>query len=221
MCFSAEASFGASGVILAAGVVSIAKARKRSQVPFAAIPLIFSVQQAIEGLLWVALSNSEYAQWRSPATYFFLFFAQIIWPLWVPFSLLLLESHTQRKRILRGFLCVGALISAYFAYRLVFWGAQAHIVSHHITYENDFPFYWVILSGVFYVAATLLPPFVSQTRKMAVFGSSLTASFIVTILFYYQFLTSVWCFFAALMSVVIIFVVRELPAAATVRLPKS
>lgn len=80
MCFSAEASFAASAAICAVGTLSVARAKNARQLPFAAIPLIFSLQQAIEGVLWIALSNPEYSAWQSKAMYAFLFFAQVFWP---------------------------------------------------------------------------------------------------------------------------------------------
>jgi len=55
MCFSAPASFLAGTALLAVGAVTVSKASARAEVPFAAIPVLFGVQQLIEGALWVAL----------------------------------------------------------------------------------------------------------------------------------------------------------------------
>ncbi len=219
MCFSAEASFAASAAICAIGTLSVAKAKQARQLPFAGIPLIFSVQQAIEGLLWIALRNPEYAAWQSKATYSFLFFAQLFWPFWVPLATLLLETDPRRARILKGFLGLGILVSLYFAYRQIFHAAHARIDLHHITYDLDFPYHWVILAGTVYVIVTLAPPLISSVRRMAVFGVAMVFSFAISLLFYFNFVTSVWCFFAALVSVIIFYIVRELPPRAAVRLP--
>ena len=45
MCFSATASFITGGVLSAVGVVTIKKAEKKSEIPFASIPLLFGIQQ--------------------------------------------------------------------------------------------------------------------------------------------------------------------------------
>ena len=81
MCFSAGASFAAGAVLSIIGVGSIRKAQSPSQVLFASIPLVFSVQQVSEGVLWLALQNSKFESLAPLATYLFLFFAQVLWPL--------------------------------------------------------------------------------------------------------------------------------------------
>ncbi len=52
MCFSAAASFSASAVCAAAGVMAIRRA-DRADLPLALIPMIFALHQAIEGLVWM------------------------------------------------------------------------------------------------------------------------------------------------------------------------
>ena len=84
MCFSASASFGAGVVLSVIGVASIKKAKSPTQIIFASIPLIFAVQQITEGFLWLSLTHSNFASLKQVTTYIFLFFAQIVWPIWVP-----------------------------------------------------------------------------------------------------------------------------------------
>ena len=91
MCFSASASFGAGIVLSVIGIASLKKVQHASQIPFAALPLIFAIQQFSEGILWLVLPNLEYLILRQVITYVFLFFAQIVWPVWVPFAILLLD----------------------------------------------------------------------------------------------------------------------------------
>ncbi len=57
MCFSANSSFG-TGIILAViSVASLKKVQYLNHVYFAAIPLIFCIQQITEGLLWLVLQT--------------------------------------------------------------------------------------------------------------------------------------------------------------------
>ena len=98
MCFSASASFGAGIVLSAIGIASIKKSETKPQLFFASIPLFFAVQQITEGFLWLALSKPDYALLRWPATYIFLFFAQVVWPFWVPFAILMLEKEQKQKK---------------------------------------------------------------------------------------------------------------------------
>jgi len=86
------------GVILSTiGVISLKQVKTASQIPFASIPLIFAAQQFTEGVLWLALPSSTNLILQTITTYIFLFFAQVLWPIWVPFSILKLEMD-KRKR---------------------------------------------------------------------------------------------------------------------------
>ena len=54
MCFSATASFVAGTGLAVLGVATLRAARRRPEIPFAAIPLIFGLQQMVEGALWLS-----------------------------------------------------------------------------------------------------------------------------------------------------------------------
>mgnify|MGYP000091041284 FL=1 len=57
MCFSATASFAASAVLGATGIATLAKTKDRKMLPLATIPLVFAIQQAIEGGLWLTIAD--------------------------------------------------------------------------------------------------------------------------------------------------------------------
>ena len=139
MCFSASASFGAGVVLTAIGVASIKKTGHPSQRLFASIPLIFGIQQIAEGVLWVTLPNSDYINTQKFFTYTFLFFAQIVWPLWVPIAVLLLEKNATRKIIQKILVVAGIMIGSYLAYCLLNFHVEAKILGRHITYLQDYP----------------------------------------------------------------------------------
>ena len=88
MCFSATASFTAGVVLTVIGIASIKKANYKSQLLFASIPFMFGVQQFAEGILWLTIPKSDYFVLQKMATYIYLFFAHILWPLWVPIAIL-------------------------------------------------------------------------------------------------------------------------------------
>ncbi len=98
MCFSAGASFTAGAVLTVIGVVSIRESHERQQIPFASIPLLFAIQQIFEGFVWLSFTNPDFAFTRWVSAYMFIFIAQVVWPFWVPFSILMLEhSFGYRK----------------------------------------------------------------------------------------------------------------------------
>lgn len=57
MCFSATASFAAGAGLLVVGAITLRQARRRAEMPFAAIPLLFGIQQLIEGALWLTFPD--------------------------------------------------------------------------------------------------------------------------------------------------------------------
>jgi len=204
MCFSANASFGASIVLGTIGVVTIRKVKEPMLIPFAVIPLLFAVQQASEGVLWLGLSNPSHASWRHFPVYIFLTFAQLIWPSWVPFSILLIEKDRNRKRLLTILLIMGLGISAYLLYCLFSYPVSAEIQFGHIHYKLNFPLAFAPISGVLYFIPTVISLFVSSVKKMPYLAIAILISFIATKIFFDDYLISVWCFFAAMLSLIVL-----------------
>jgi hypothetical protein len=203
MCFSATASFGAGIMLSGIGIASIKKADTSSKLFFACIPLIFGVQQITEGFIWLALSNPDFIPMKEPSTYLFLFFAQIVWPFWVPFSILKLEKDQRRKKIEKILMIVGAIVSIYLAYCLIFFKVEAKIIGMHISYFQDYPKDLSHYGGILYVLATIAPPFFSSVKKMWILGAAILISYIITTIFYTDYIVSVWCFFAAIISITV------------------
>jgi len=80
MCFSATASFGASGVIFVIGAASISRVTKPGQLMLASTPILFSLQQLSEGILWLSLSRPDAVPYQQIAMYIFVIFGQMVWP---------------------------------------------------------------------------------------------------------------------------------------------
>lgn len=213
MCFSAEASFISGAVLSIAGIVSVKKVKKTSELTFAAIPLFFAVQQITEGFLWLSLKHKIDDSWQQPMTYLFLLFAQVFWPTWVPLSILLIEKNIKRKKILRIILAMGILVSLCLAYRLLTQTIQAEIIHKHIFYNLYTPAAAVHVLALLYMTSIVLPPFVSSIKKMKFIAVILFISFVVTKIFFDYYLISVWCFFAALVSVAVFTIEHDLQEA--------
>ncbi|MEO8086787.1 MAG: DUF6629 family protein [Bacteroidota bacterium] len=211
MCFSATASFGASSILAVAGIASLKKAENKSQILFASIPIIFSIQQFTEGFVWLSLTHSDYNHWQNILINIFLSLAQVVWPIWVPLSILLLEKNTKRRKAMKIFLSLGILLAAFLAHRLLFYHATAEITPYHIHYALDFPYeqYTIILS-IFYFLTTIVPPFLSDAKRMTSLGLLNLTSFIITIVFFENYVVSVWCFFSALISWEVFLVMKNL-----------
>lgn len=203
MCFSATASFSAGVILAATGVATLNKVETPSQKAFAVIPLLFATQQFIEGFLWLSLTYTDFAEWHLSLTYLFLIFAQLVWPVWVPYSILKMEKEGKRKTVLKGFVWLGILVSFYLAYSLLTYPVNSGIVGYHISYKLSFPFALVAASGIIYFIPTVLSPFFSSVRWMPVLGMAIFGSYLFTKFYYQEHIISIWCFLAALLSTLI------------------
>ena len=212
MCFSAEASFGASIVLAVVGTIAVRKVDVRSQLPFAFIPFIFAFQQFSEGILWLSFHHEDLFFLRTISTYTFLIFAQIVWPTWVPISILLLEKEANRKKMLYITLGCGILLSSYLAYCYLFYDVKAEVSNHHIQYDLHFPHtaHYLWLTGLFYFIPTVISTIISSVPRMRILGLIILLSCLLTRMFTLNYFISIWCFFAAIISVMVAFIMSGL-----------
>lgn len=217
MCFSAGASFGASAILGTIGIVTLKKAKATNHVPFAAVPLLFGMQQVAEGALWIGLSSDNSESWKHFPVYIFLVFAQLVWPVWIPFSILRLENDRVRSTILKGILGMGSLISLYLMYCMIVYEVKAEMHSGHILYTINFPTAFAWISSVFYFIPTVAPLFVSSIKRIQLLGLGILASFVFTKIYFTEHLISVWCFFAAIISIAVLWIVSKLRNAVPLR----
>jgi len=193
MCFSAPASFIASGGLAVLGGASFVVAKKKNKI-LAAIPLMFAVQQFCEGIQWLYLNSGSTSQF---AGYSFLFFAFILWPVYVPWFVYVLDP--KRRKLLGWFVALGALVSAYFIFLL---STQVLEISKHISCVNysfsDFPYKEIVITA--YLVAILAPLLSSSKHILRWYGAAIFVLGLISWLFFSVTFTSVWCFFAAIVS---------------------
>jgi hypothetical protein len=99
MCFSATASFAAGIFLVTTGIFTLRNVRDRSSIAFASTPVLFGIQQLIEGAVWLSMVPGSLIP-QSVVTYGFVFFSHIFWPFFAPLSIWLIEKHPLRKKIL-------------------------------------------------------------------------------------------------------------------------
>ncbi len=201
MCFSATASFSAGIVLTVVGIATVKKTQSPNQKLFASIPFIFAAQQIVEGFLWLALPNPEYLFVQQGLTYAFLFVAQIMWPIWVPISILMLTPKVDRKLIQKILSGIGVFTGVALAFCLIFFEISAKIHGHHVLYNQSYPDSIRFIGVSFYLTATILPLFFSSVKNLWMLGVGILTSYIVSAIFFSRYLLSVWCFFAAIISV--------------------
>jgi heme A synthase len=202
MCFSATASFVTAALTGAAGIAAISRTEERRELPLAAIPLVFAVQQGVEGALWLTLPGEPNGVVCSALTHTFLFFALLFWPIIAPLAVLAIETDPWRRKLIMGCAAIGAGVALYLL--SVFLGSahQALLKDGHIVYRSLPPPDRSV--GIFYLLATGLGPALSTHRAINILSILVVVGSVVAWIAYWEALVSVWCFFAAASSVVIL-----------------
>ena len=208
MCFSAGGSFALSGVLVGAGAASSARSTPPARA-LALVPLLFAAQQAAEGIIWLTVDVPAHATLERAAVYTFLGLGLAVWPTLAPLSLRLMEPRRARHGALTKLLAMGVVVSLLAAGLLVRAEPGARITDHSITYEfgGGAGTLRQLLLLAFYVVPTVVPFFVSTARWAKAIGASLVVSVAIAAIIRHEALTSVWCFFAAIVSVLVVLAV--------------
>lgn len=216
MCFSATASFSAGVALLIVGTVTTRRARRRAELPFALIPVLFGVQQIVEGALWLTFPDKA-PLLNTVLTHVYSLFSHVLWPVYVPIAALLLEHTVWRRKVLAAIALAGAAVALYLLYFLVQLPIVSQVVGRHIVYVSPH-FYAVAVIGL-YVLGTCISMFVSSQWAVRLFGAAACVSFIAAYAFYATWFISVWCFFAAVMSGIVLLQFPRRPATRAAQLP--
>ncbi|VWC92030.1 hypothetical protein BCO18430_03316 [Burkholderia contaminans] len=199
MCFSATASLSAGTVLLTIGTVTLFMSRRPAERPFAAIPLLFALQQFVEGLVWLSFGGPAGLNFAAIQVY--SFFSHVLWPVYVPVAAWLMEPHGLRRRALSAFMAGGLGVSAYLLLSLMTNPIQAHPVGGHVDYHS--PHFYIATSVTLYLLSTTVSLLLSSHTSVKVFGVLALGSSFVSYLFYARWFISVWCFFAAVLSIAV------------------
>lgn len=181
------------------GVASVKKAERKAEIPFAMIPLLFGVQQIIEGMLWLSF-RFDTPLLNVTMTYAFTLFSHVLWPMFVPFSIGLVEIVAWRKKVISAFQITGIAVGLYLLYLIVKFPVTSE-VNGHMVYVS--PHFNKVPVMALYLAATCVSCFFSSHKIINIFGILALLLFMVAYWFYTVAFFSVWCFFAAILSVVI------------------
>jgi hypothetical protein len=210
MCFSATASFTAAAIVGSIGAVTLWKAARqpnRALLPIAAFPVLFASQQTVEGLLWLELARTAPSGCRPFLTHAFTAYAEVFWPVFAPLAAWLIEPVAWRRRLIGVCLLVGAALSTYLLWKMLGNPYTASAATGHIVYRNGV----VYPKGIEipYVLATTISLLLSSHRLIQLLAAVILGGFAVAWWSYHQSYISVWCFFAAVSSILVYLFVRQ------------
>ncbi|WP_236036185.1 DUF6629 family protein [Rhizorhabdus histidinilytica] len=201
MCFSATSSFVAAGVIGAIGVATLRHVREPRALLFASVPMLFALHQFSEGFVWLGLDGRIGKMALDHLAFLFMLYAQGILPLLMPAAVALMEPPGWRRGAILGLTVIGALVCVWDVYGLISLPSHVFVEHHSIAYRNQ-------LTGNFgisclYILATCGALLLSSHRVVRGYGVlNVIGLTIVQIVKEYAF-ASVWCFYAAILSVII------------------
>ncbi|MBA3957609.1 MAG: hypothetical protein H0X51_04330 [Parachlamydiaceae bacterium] len=212
MCFSATASFTTAIVLTVTGYFTLRTIKNRRQLMLALIPFLFAAQQSIEGIFWLTSSDpTEFEHTVATGKYFYLFFAFIVWPMWIPLSLLCMEENRRPFYWLTAFSVIGTLYSLTLIVLLFFiWPSQSisvAVVNQSIQY--DFPFSDKQALTLIYLIPTVVSPLFSTYKWIWILGIANAIGCYIALSIYANSFVSVWCFFAAWVSICLYFILRN------------
>lgn len=222
MCFSASVSYSAAALLVTAGVYAVQQAR-RLQPPYlmwALVPVLFGLQQAFEGRVWQQLDAGDTSA-AVPFALGFHFFSHFLWLWWFPLSCYLVEpGHAGRAGRIRRRIMGGCAGFGVFAGALVYsvmlfhpeWMTVA-VRGQSILYEFSVPWrssiHLPVTPAALYALTILVPLFISSHRLIKIFGGLVALSMMLASATYGYAYVSVWCLFAALLSLYLVFMIRH------------
>ncbi len=218
MCFSAGASFAAAGLLVPTGALSLHQAWRtdRRYTALCALPLLFGVQQLLEGLVWTSGAGGDPALTHGFSAAY-MFFAWLAWPVWVPFSVFFVEPAARKPFYLVAAV-LGGIIGAglYLPYFVHGEWLTVRFLDNAIVYGGVELFDFLVdrdLTYSAYLALVILPPLLSSRREVRIFGLLIALAFAITYFFFRFAYISVFCFLGALMSFYLLFMIHRLRAA--------
>ena len=212
MCFSATASFSAAIVMAGVGVATLKICRSPQERFLGVVPFLFALQQLSEAFVWLSIRHSEWYPYQQLFTLSFLFFAWVVWPILIPLAFYRLEPLPQRHKSMRMLIGLGILSASYAFFNMLLKDPKPTVATFHIIYEVK-PIYlhrvFFYPHQAFYTIATVLPMFLSSLKGVKLLALANFIALILCFMFFQYALPSTWCFFAAFISGLIYWIIRQ------------
>jgi len=214
MCFSETVSFSAAGILVAGGAFASWKAWKINTryLPVAFMPVMAGLQQFMEGHVWMGLNTNDPSMiWWSAMG--FIFFTWFMWPIWIPFSVYVLEPReSPRKKIFLAFTLVGAVmgIALYVPHLFNPDWVSVSINKDALAYEGTMFLDYLIprrLTYAIYLLLITVPPMLSHYLHVRLFGLTIIAIIAVDIAFLSYAYISFFCLLAGLGTLHLIYII--------------
>ena len=197
MCYSAEASFIASGALAGCSVAIARLPKERGSLPLSLVPAFFAAHQFAEGVVWMNQDGVVSDTTKSIAVVFYALIAYVLWPIYIPFTAFWLESDRRRRLIILICQGVGLWAGLTILVNIIRFPIGVTADCCNLAYQVRAP--EMLLAP--YLFAVSVPFLVSRQKSLMLFGigimlSCTTAAYLASMTAF----PSVWCFFAAILS---------------------
>lgn len=209
MCFSATVSFTSSAFLAANSVIGTyfaIQANKRF-LPMNMMAFFFAIQQFSEGMIWLGSPFFMPNTWGM----IFLFFAFFVYPWYQSFACYWITRDKKRQHKIFWVGCYAFIFGALLFLNVLMTPDLGLDHSHlHIFYD-------VLILGKYhyeshflidtitpmYIFAVTAPYFLSDAKYSSLLGWVILISAVLCWFIYFEYFVSVWCFYAAIVSVCI------------------
>jgi hypothetical protein len=202
VCFSATASYTSAALLGAAGVAVFPFVRERREVPLALLGVGFAAHQLLEGVIWTEATSTGNGPVRTPAVELWLLFAWSLLPVWVPLAVALVEPDRRRRLLMVAMAPVGVAVGLFLGVASFTARVAATAEAGHLVYSVPFSQGWIVV--IPYVAVTCGSPLVAGAPYLRVWGVALATAMATTASLQARGFSSVWCFFAAILTIVLL-----------------
>jgi hypothetical protein len=205
MCFSATASFTSAALLASVSVLALSRKPERQALPYALMPLLFGIQQLLEGLIWLSFNDQADVLGCLPLgalTQGYSLFSQVFWPAFVPLAVGLLETVAWRRRAITVCGLAGLVTSMFLLSAMLQVPVTAQLQGNHIAYH--FSHSHVITASLLYLVASCVSPLLSSHTRVRLFGVAAVATAALAYLIFSVWFISVWCYLAGLMSGIVL-----------------
>ena len=199
MCFSPLGDLAGGTVVVAIGVDALRHVKGRSEyVAIAALPIVLGLHQVDEAFVWWGLQGHVAQGVGRAAMWIYLVFALVVLPVLVPMLVTFLEPSRVRRWRIVPFSVVGAVTAAILLEAMLAGHPSARLARYHLAYTIGLR-HGIVIIGL-YIVATCGPLLVSGYRSFFWFGIANLGAVITLALLCADGFTSLWCFYAALVS---------------------
>lgn len=207
MCYSPEADLIAGFVVGAVAIDAYRHIDDRRDLALVAVPLVLAAHQLVEAVAWWGLEGQVPQTAGHVAVTAYLLIAFAVVPVAIPYAVMRSESLGNRQEAMLPFVLLGVAVSIVLTFGLITNPHSATIGGHYLAYEATIP--GGGLTAGLYGIAVCTPLLMSSHRGFVVFGLVNIPVLLLLSGLLSTGLISLWCFWAAVSSVLVARHTRE------------